>query len=187
MSSDAELLDGLRGGDEKAVDRLYREYRDKFFQFAGSRYNCGEEDAADCFQDAVIVVYKNARAGKLDEMTASVQTYLFAVGKHLVLKKFRRTKREVVTDFEDRPEPTHGMDLTIYRQIDDDHRRETLARGLAGLGEKCQQILHLFFYERYSIESIQLRMGFSSPGAVRVKKHRCQEQLRLLLGTKAQE
>ncbi|NJO87115.1 MAG: sigma-70 family RNA polymerase sigma factor [Lewinella sp.] len=90
-------------------------------------------------------------------------------------------KREKPTDLEVNREVLQNLDLGIYQRIEEDHRKVILNQALEQLGKPCQEILLLFYYHHYPIESIQHALGFSSEGAVRVKKLRCLEQLKSIL------
>ena len=178
MVKDQEILAQIRSGRYECLDELYRRFRAEFVIWAERRYSCSEADALDAFQDAVIIFYKNVVSGKLAVLSSSLKTYLFAIGKHRVLKLGHQSRREITTDWDEAPEPVDHLDLGIYQTIENEHQRKLVAGGLAQLGEKCREILRLFYYHRYPIESIQSTLGMSSPGAVRVQKKRCLDTLR---------
>ena len=178
--TDQELFAAVRAGDYAALDQLYLQHRAAFVSYAGQRLYATEEDAVDSFQDAVIAFYKNAATGRLTELTCSLRTYLFAVGKRLVYRRNQQRHRETPTDHEagEGRDPADELDLSLLNRLENDEQREALALALSRLGDNCRQILHLFYYQRYPIESIQDTLGYSSPGAVRIKKMRCLETLR---------
>ena len=180
-----DLFDDLRNGNYGRIDELYRDHRDAFVAYAGRQLNCPEEDAADCFQDAVIVFYKNVRSGRLSELTSSIRTYLFAVGKRLVYRRNQQRRRELPTDHEDghktAGDDPEALDLSLLNRYEDDHRRQQLAAAIGRLGEACRKILTLKYYHNYPHESIQTALGYSSPGAVRIKAMRCLDKLKLLI------
>lgn len=183
--SDDELFDELRNGKHHLLDELYRRHRPAFLSYAQRQLSCTEEDAVDCFQDAVIAFYKNLVSGRLTELTCSIRTYLFSIGKRLVYRRNQQRRREAPTDHEDAsagPEPADEVDLSLLNRFEDDHRRATLTAALGRLDERCRRILTLTYYHRYSSESIQHDLGFSSPGAVRIKRMRCLDKLKQILG-----
>lgn len=180
LTTDQQLLEQVQAGQYEVLSEVYRRYRGEFVVWAGRVYSCSETDAADCFQDAVIVFYKNVRNGRLTELTSSLKTYLFAIGKRLVSGQRRRQKREMTTDYDEWPLPGE-VDISLYDRIEDDHRRTTVESALERLGDPCRTILRLFYYHQYPIESIQSSLGMASPGAVRIKKMRCLEKLRSLI------
>ncbi len=182
-TADQALFEKLKAGQHQLLDQLYTQHRKAFIHYACQQLYANEEDAADCFQDALIVFYKNIVGGKLVLLTCSIRTYLFAVGKRMVYKSNRQRQRESPTDLEVGTLPSEDLDLSIYRQMDQDHDRHILVRAMQKIGEPCNQILSLFYYHHYPIESIQTTLGLSSPGAVRVRKLRCLEQLKQLIST----
>ncbi|PHI20746.1 hypothetical protein CEQ90_06765 [Lewinellaceae bacterium SD302] len=181
LSADLQLLQNIRDGRHELLDTLYRDHRDAFLSYARQHLYANEEDAADCFQDAVIVFYKNAVSGKLTELTSTIRTYLFAIGKRMVYRKNQQRRREAPVDLDLERSPADEIDLSIFTRIDDDHRKQFLAAAMNRMGDTCRQILTLFYYHRYPIESIQTTLNLSSPGAVRVKKLRCLESLKKML------
>ena len=70
------LLD-FKAGKREAVNLLYEEFRPSFVNWMLQKYNCNEEEAIDIFQDSVMVLYKNAKAGKLENLRSKLKTYLF--------------------------------------------------------------------------------------------------------------
>ena len=182
---DTALLVAIKSGRHELLNELYMQHREAFVTFAQQRLHATEADAVDCFQDAVIAFYKNVRSGRLTELTCSLRTYLFGIGKRLIYRRNQKRLREIPTDPDEGhglgSDPTTEQDLSLLNRYDDDHRKQVLARALPQLGEKCQQVLTLFYYHHYPIESIQEALGFSTPGAVRIKKMRCLNQLKKLV------
>lgn len=182
-TADQALFEKLKVGQHQLLDQLYSQHRKAFIQYASQQLYANEEDAVDCFQDALIVFYKNIVSGRLVTLTCSIRTYLFAIGKRMIYKSNRHRQRESPTDLEVGVLPSEDLDLSIYQQMDQDHDRYILLQAMRKIGEPCSQILSLFYYHNYPIESIQTTLGLSSPGAVRVRKLRCLEQLKQLIST----
>ena len=186
---DTELFEAIRAGRHELLDELYVRHRAAFLTYAQRQLYATEEDAADCFQDAVIAFYKNVVSGRLETLTCGIRTYLFAIAKRMVYRKNEKRHREVTSD----PaaggglgnDPAHEVDLSLLNRFEDDHRKALLTAGLERLGDTCRQVLTLFYYHRYPIESIQDALGLSSPGATRIKKMRCLDKLKQLLNPTA--
>jgi DNA-directed RNA polymerase specialized sigma24 family protein len=73
------------------LDELYVQHRAASLTHAQRQLYATEDDAADCFQDAVIAFYRN---------TCIIRTYFFAIGKRLVYRKNEKRHREVPSDFD---------------------------------------------------------------------------------------
>lgn len=186
---DATLFAAIKAGRYELLDELYAAHRSAFLTYAQRQLYATEEDAADCFQDAVIAFYKNVQSGRMTELTCAMRTYLFGIGKRLVYRRNQQRNREMPTDPSEGValinDPTGDHDLSLLNRFEDDHRKQLLARALPLLGDTCKQVLTLFYYHHYPIESIQDALGFSSSGAVRIKKMRCLDKLKKLLSTPA--
>ena len=175
---DQALFEAIRGGRHELIDRLYLDHRDAFVSYAGRQLNATEADAADCFQDAVIAFYKNVVAGRLTELTCSIRTYLFSIGKRLVYRRNEKRQRERPTDHEAGVNPADQLDWSLVDRFEQEHDRRRLRAALERLGSPCREILTLYYYHRYPIESIAESLGLPSAGATRVKKMRCLNALK---------
>ncbi|MEO1438375.1 MAG: hypothetical protein AAFV80_22730, partial [Bacteroidota bacterium] len=117
-----EMLDQIRGGDQQLLKTLYEEYREAFLAWSLKHYQLDEEEIIEVFQKAFTIFYFNIKEGKLYELSSSLKTYLFGIGKHLYLKKFSAKKRETV----------ELDDQVIHQQLDlsimDRYRNEDAAR-----------------------------------------------------------
>jgi RNA polymerase sigma-70 factor (ECF subfamily) len=62
---------------------------------------------------------------------------------------------------------------------------EVLVRNaLLKIGEKCRQLLQLFFYQNYNIQEIMEKMGYKNENVVSSHKSRCVKQLKEILKEK---
>jgi RNA polymerase sigma factor (sigma-70 family) len=183
--NDEALFAAIKGGNHQLLDQLYVQHREAFLTYAQRQLFATEDDAADCFQDAVIAFYKNIVSGRLTEMTCTIRTYLFAIGTRLVYRRNQQRNREVTSDPDAGiglgNDPANELDMSLLNRFEDDHRKALLAGALSKMGDTCRQLLTLFYYHRYPIESIQNTLDLSSPGATRIKKMRCLNTLKKIL------
>lgn len=178
--TEQELISGIRSGDYTLVDQLYEDYRSLFVQWLQQHFKAMEHEAVDIFQDAVIIFYRNITSGKVDRLNSSIKTYLFAIGKHLWLKRFRKKQR--TSYLEELPDISYeGWDTRIIQEVETADQRARLDAALGQLGEKCRRLLVLAYFHRYSTEALQHEFDYSSADVVRTKKYRCLNQLRTLL------
>ena len=87
--SSKDILASIREGDAKFLEWLYADNRQSFIFWAAQTYNCTEDMAVEVYQKAFTILYTNARDGKLKELTSTVKTYLFSIGKNLFREQFR--------------------------------------------------------------------------------------------------
>ena len=178
---DATLFEEIKGGRHELLDQLYLQHRVAFVTYAQRQLYATEEDAADCFQDAVIAFYKNIVSGRLEELTCSIRTYLFSIGKRLVYRRNHQRQREQPTDHEAGINPADELDWSLIDRFENEHQRAVLQQAMQRLEEPCRKLLTLYYYHRYPIESIMNALDLPSPGATRIKKMRCLKELKKLV------
>ena len=178
---DAALFAAIKGGRYELIDQLYLQHRAAFITYAQRQLYATEEDATDCFQDAVIAFYKNVVSGRLTELSCSIRTYLFSIGKRLVYRRNQKRQREQPTDHEAGVSPADELDWSLIDRFENDHQRAVLQQAMDRLGEPCRQLLTLYYYHHYPIESVMTALGLPSAGATRIKKMRCLKELKKLV------
>ena len=137
----------------------------------------GKDDAADLFQDGLIVLYKAIRQQKIPK-DSNVQGYLFAVCRNLWLKRLRRQKKQqpLTKEFEDIP-----VDISHLDEMISVEKQDIIQDLLAKLGGNCRQLLIYFYYERRRMKEIVKLMDFSSEQVAKNKKSACMKKLRAII------
>ena len=178
--SDKQLIKQLKNRDRNALKEVYNDYRREFFKFA-NRYETDQSTLEDIFQDALIALYENAQNGKLDTIKSSLKTYLFSIGKFMLFKKFRDSKEINVDD-------DYVFDLkekSVMQEVLEDEepndRQKWLVANFKKLGEKCRQILELFYLQGLKIEEIMAVQGYENKNVVKSQKSRCLKSLKDLI------
>lgn len=175
-----EIIRGIKAGNYSLVDQLYEDYRAAFIQWLKQHFKAPEQEAVDIFQDVIIIVYQNITAGKVDHLKSSLKTYLFAIGKHLWLKRFRI--KQQISFLEDLPAVRYkGWDLQIIRDLESADQKAELEAALHLISDKSKRLLVLAFFHRYSTEALKNEFQYSSADVVRTQKYRCLNRLRALL------
>ena len=121
------------------------------------------EDAKDVFQDALVVLYQKIKTGEF-VLTVPLSTYLHAIVKNLWLQELRKRKKltitETVTDIADSvTEQEHSSDIALA--------------AFNFLGEKCRQLLMLFYFQKKSFREIATFLSFSDEKVAKNQKYRC--------------
>lgn len=172
-----EFKDSLGKKGLSALDEIYLDYKSEFINFS-KKYNISEEDASDIYQDSIIAFYENIVNGKLKELTSSIKTYIFSIGKYSI---FNRLKKESKTVSLDR-EHLENLDL---RAIDFDFqptsKSKIMKEAMEKLGDRCRKILVLFYYHSYSIEALMHQLEYKNENVVRSHKSRCLKNLKDLI------
>lgn len=168
----------IKEGGNKELSFIYKSYREEFLLWSTSNYHLQEETAADIFQDAVITLYWNVKQEKLTELTSSLKTYLFAIGKNLALKKIKKDKKLVIDD------EVTGLNASVtYSEmpLEYDQRHRIIGECVAELGEPCCSILSMFYFDRFTMDSISRRLGHKNENVTKTQKLRCLQKLKKLM------
>ena len=171
--TDEIQLADLHLDSQSAIDALYRKHRDEFVQF-GKRYLRSEEDIIDIYQDAVIALFEKVQAGKLTSLRSSVKTYLFSIGKFLMIDKHKSNIR-VQSGIDDRF-PLADIEVTDHAVLSE--RSAHLYHALSRLGETCRNILTYYYYRNFDLESIAIALDYKNSNVVKSHKSRCMQRLR---------
>lgn len=166
------LLEAFESDREATLADIYRTYRSSFLSYS-RRLSDDEELTIDCFQEAVISLYENLAIGKVTDQKSTVQTYLYAIGKHKILnaQKKKKTQLKLVMEQAESEEQQKEADEATFK-------KELIAKSFDQLGQKCRDILLKFYYQRYSVEAIMVSMNYKNENTVKAHKSRCLAQLR---------
>lgn len=179
--SDTELIAGLRSSrqseQDDAIRQLYRHYYAMIEQLILKNQGT-KADAADIFQEGVVVFYRKARQADF-KLTASSGTFLYAVCRNLWLMRLRKQKRE--TELTDVHTETIAVEGDVFEYLQDHERSAWVAEALQQLKEDCRKVLIYFYFDRRRMTEIQELMNYQSPQVAKNKKSRCMQKLRELV------
>lgn len=169
--SDNDLLKMIADADSSAFRHMYKVY------FPMVRYmvvkNSGSsDDAADLFQDVMVILYEKIRDHKLN-LTCSLKTFIYSVARNQWLKRIKSRKQTVsFQNFEDfiilEEENILSMDLNVKNLIQD-------------LGDACRKLLILFYYRRKSMIEISAELNYANTDTAKNQKYKCLQRLKKAL------
>lgn len=171
-----EWLELIKIGDEQAVTQLYEQYRKEFFLWIKNKYQCTDEEAIDAYQESVLVMYNNIKKGKLIKFTSSIKTYLFAIGRNVILynrRKFQR-ERSNITDKEN--EIVDKESVQVNLQVSE--RQKILVEVLNDMGNPCKSLIMLYYTENLPFKEIAKRLNYKTETVARMQKMRCLKRMR---------
>lgn len=159
------------------LTRLYERYANDVFRYV--RYSIGNrEDALDVLQEVFIKAQQSIQDFKHE---SSPKTWLITIARHTVADFFRVKKRSERSLNRLGAEPALQMDT--MSSIPD---RMDVENALQGLPEKDREVFVMRHVLGFSVKEAAAAMGWSEV-RVRVKLHRVNKRLRLLLdGTEAE-
>lgn len=174
--SEHQLILLLKESDKEALKMVYLDNRIPFINFA-RKFHLSDDDIVDVYQDAIIAMQEKAVKGEIENLTCSIRTYLFGIGKYMLFDKARKNNKKVA-DF-----PLEKEDYNYSKITDDfleapDKLTLLLAKGFASLGKKCKEILHLFYYRGFTIDEISEKLNYENKNVVKSQKSRCIKQLK---------
>ena len=180
--SDEEILEGVARGDAGSLERLYRDYFPMVLNMVVQ--NSGTEaEAKDVFQEAVIVLYDNAKQQDF-ALTSQLKTYLYSVCRRLWLKQLTgkgRAASQDVAAYED----VIAVDEDLARHEEKDLQLEMMEKALGELGEPCRTIIHDFYIRNKSMQEICDKFGYTNADNAKNQKYKCLQRLKKLFFTAA--
>lgn len=179
--TDEQLIAQLKQRNRNALKTVYIDYKTEFFKFM-LRYNADTDVLEDIFQDALIVLYENAQAGKLDALKSTLKTYLFSTGKFMLFKYFRDGRKEVPTE---EAYIFNKYEQAVIKDVCEDDGMNAyqtkLVANFKKLGDKCREILELFYLQEMKLDEITLTQGYENKDVAKSQKSRCLKSLRQLI------
>jgi len=172
------LLALIREGDDIAFRYLYKRTFPHVRQFVVNN-NGKEADAEDVFQDGILALWNNIQKGSFilhDEV--KISSYLSKICRYRWLERVKSAghKRSVALPehVERADESSNALGSLISSEEIVD-----LENKFRQLGDKCQEILKLYYYEKKSMAEIATILDMQ-PNSVKNEKYRCMEKLKKL-------
>ncbi len=176
MIKDQYVVDKLKEEDFKVLDEVYLTYKKEFFLFAKT-FSIAEEDIPDIYQETIISLYENIQTKKLEYLTSSLKTYLFATGKFKIYKQLSKNK-----SLNHEGNIIHiSEEMQVFEAEVEEERQHLLKSGWRQLGVKCQKILELYYYNGKTLDEIQNELDYTSKDVLKSQKSRCLKQLKELV------
>jgi len=179
LMSDAQLLHLVRSGDPSGLSFVYEKFRKEFINWVRRFGNCGIDEAGEFYQGTILIFYENVMNGKLSELQSSLKTYLFGIGKNLVMQEYRKNMRgeRLKAEYMLR---AHIAD-TAQELAAEEADLLLVHRCFERIGESCAKLLELFYFHQKSMEEISQTLGYKNPETAKNQKYKCMERLRKLV------
>jgi RNA polymerase sigma factor (sigma-70 family) len=173
--TDATLLERLRAEDAAAFALLYRFYFSTVAAYV--QQNSGSRtDAEDLFQEAIVVLLHKVRQPNF-VLTSSLKTYLYAIVRHLWLKRLRNQRLVFVAEV-----PLYALETPTEpwtrEEPSEKSTEEKVHLWLQKITQHCQRLLKaIFFYEQPMTELMET-MGWKNRHTADNQKYKCIQQLK---------
>ncbi|WP_111669667.1 RNA polymerase sigma factor [Algoriphagus litoralis] len=174
--TDQEILNQIstKKDPNQAISQLYSQHYGMLEHYILQNSGSGD-DAADLIQEVMLVFIKMVTEKKY-RGEASLKSFLYSICRNLWITELR--KRKSTAARHDRYEGEKDqLDSNISEQIQRNENLKFVMDLFEKLGEKCKQILTLFYFEEYSMKEIVEKLDFSSDQVLRNKKYKCLQSL----------
>ena len=102
MVIDLNIIKLLRLGKpavNKEIKHIYNEVKPSFTLLMQKQFgSLTPQDIEELFDDAILAFYDNASHGKIKELTCSISTYLYRIGRNKAIDKLRKEQSITIVD-----------------------------------------------------------------------------------------
>ena len=173
---DIELLEGLARDDKSAIERIYREnynmVHSLVIQNTGSA-----DDAADIFQEAMIVLYEKSRLSGF-ELKCQLKTFIYSVSRRIWLKKLQSANK--INGTLDETEEL----VFVEDDIEFHEKRHTefqiMEHSMSKVGEPCRSLLEAYYIHKKPMQQIANEFGYTNADNAKTQKYKCLVRLKKL-------
>ena len=170
---DQQLIDLIRTGrSDKALATLYHHF--PMIRKVIRSHGGNAADAEDIFQEALIILVRNIQQRNFT-LTSKLSTYLYGICRLLWKDELRRRNRPIPHELIQSPEEGQTFDTEKELQA------RLAEKALDELGERCRELLLLFYHGGVKLKDIAARMGYSAENTARNQKYKCLEAAKLRL------
>ncbi|MFL5764414.1 MAG: RNA polymerase sigma factor [Bacteroidia bacterium] len=173
--NDQKIIESLKGHKhDKVFTTLYTYFPvvKKMVLASGGR----SEDAEDLYQEALIVLYRKAMHPDF-KLTSGINTYLYSICRYMWNDQLRKKQKQ--------PVETIGQALIdeseFLSEIESEKQFLLAEQAITSLGERCREILLLFYFRSKPLKDIAAKMGYSSEATAKNQKYKCLESAKLKL------
>lgn len=136
------------------------------------------QEAEDIFQEGLVIFCRKLESTGF-VLSSSINTYVYGICRLLWMDELKKKKRQLNTDM-----PGLAAESTnerIDEDIEDDRPVRQAQEAILKLGQKCRELLELFYFKKSSMKDIAGLLGFSSEKVAKNQKYRCLEKAKELV------
>ncbi len=176
LEQDLILLEGIAAEDKTSIEQLYRQHytmiQSMVLANAGSK-----DDAADLFQETVIVLYEKVKSGNF-ELQCLIKTFLYSVARRLWLKKLQQQQR--YTSQPDGMEETVPVEDEIESHLKVQNDFYIMESAMNKVGEPCKSLLQAYYLQKKHMTVIAQEFGYTNADNAKTQKYKCLVRLKKL-------
>ena len=176
LEQDLILLEGVAAEDKNSIEQLYRQYylmiQSMVLANAGSK-----DDAADLFQETMIVLYEKVKSGDF-ELQCLLKTFLYSVARRLWLKKLQQQQRYISQP--NGLEETVPVEDEIESHLKLQNDFNIMESSMNKVGEPCKSLLEAFYLQKKHMNVIAHEFGYTNADNAKTQKYKCLVRLKKL-------
>lgn len=176
FESEKALLQGLATRDKAAVEQVYRKHY-HMIQSMVIHNNGTGDDAADIFQETMIVLYEKSMTDGF-ELNCQLKTYIYSIARRLWLKRLSTAMRYAPTA--DSAEEV----IAVEEDLEFHERRQTefsiMEQALSKMGEPCKSLLEAYYLQKKPMQQIASEFGYTNSDNAKTQKYKCLVRLKKL-------
>lgn len=185
--TDQTLLIEIKNNNRKVISDIYKTHRNPFLFFMINKYRIDMEAAKEVYQEAFLIFHDNVIHEKLVNLSSSIKTYLIQVGRNIVNNEFKRKNR-----FSDLSNTNVGEESDDYDKLYDqemklESKRKMMIEAFKDIGNKCIEILTLFYFQNMRYEEMMLVLNYSNIDSLKTQKYKCFKKLESVVQSKMKE
>ncbi len=180
--TDKWILSHLKSCDNRSNERAYTEVYRQYYariEYFIVQNNGSQEDAADVFQDAILVLLDKIKTKK-DEMRSSIFTFLYSVSRNIW---FNRLKRKQTFDNIIKENKFEEVEEVSFEILEDEEYSTLFYKLMDSAAEDCKTIFKYYYFDNLKMNKISELMGFANAQIAKNKKYKCLNKLRKVINT----
>ena len=169
--ADQEIIELLRNNsNDKAFLALYKHFPlvRKMIISRGGKL----EDAEDIYQEALIVLCRKVTQPEF-KLTAQLSTYLFSVCRFMWNDELKKRGKQNLVEFDDNIDKAEEDSLNEI--LEKESQNKIAEKIINELGDRCKELLLLFYSGTMKLKDIASKMGYSSENTAKNQKYKCLE------------
>ena len=165
--TDAELVEGCRGGDQRAWEALVERFSRYVYAISVGGYRLSESDAEDVFQDVFARTYEHLDRLRDD---SAIRPWLGQLTRRLCIDRLRAARPSEPLD-------DAGSLGAVDERLEQIEQAVVVRDALGRLSGDCQQVLDRFFARDESYHTIGAALELPA-GTIASRISRCLGKLR---------
>ncbi len=167
-------MKGLARNDRQAIEEIYAANFNMVQSFVVN--NSGTfDDARDIFQEAMIVLYENAKQESF-VLTCQIKTYVYSVCRRLWLKRLQYNSR-----FGAKVESLEET-VPVEEDVEQHEQRNAefalMEKAMGSLGEPCRSLLDAYYLQKKDMTDIASTFGYTNADNAKNQKYKCLVRLK---------